>query len=128
MENSSLLSSPNQTFVIVGSYDVTLTVTDNEGADSVCIQRITVFSNMSANCSDVKKLEFGGGRAVEFSLGPSSGNFVSHLWDFGDGNTSTEEEGIHTYIFQSEFTITLTLTDSFGNQVSCQKTINTSEG
>jgi hypothetical protein len=34
------------------------------------------------------------------------------LWDFGDGSISTEQNPIHTYIVSSNYTVTLTVTDS----------------
>jgi len=35
---------------------------------------------------------------------------VSYFWDFGDGNTSTEENPVHTYDSLGTYTITLTVT------------------
>ncbi|KAA3623802.1 MAG: PKD domain-containing protein, partial [Bacteroidetes bacterium] len=33
------------------------------------------------------------------------------LWDFGDGNTSTEQNPVHTYDFVDNYTVTLTIND-----------------
>lgn len=35
----------------------------------------------------------------------------TYLWDFGDGNTSTEENPLHTFLTQAYFTVTLTVTN-----------------
>ena len=39
---------------------------------------------------------------------------VSHNWDFGDGNTSTEVNPIHTYALDGTYDVTLTTTNSAG--------------
>lgn len=46
----------------------------------------------------------------------TSQNATSYLWDFGDGNTSTEVNPTHVYWENGEFTVTLTATsDNCGN-------------
>jgi hypothetical protein len=35
-------------------------------------------------------------------------------WDFGDGETSTEQNPVHTYASEGEYTYTLTVTDALG--------------
>jgi hypothetical protein len=45
----------------------------------------------------------------------STGNIVSWLWDFGDGETSTELTPLHTYESAGNYTVKLTVTDSNGN-------------
>ena len=42
------------------------------------------------------------------------GSIVSWAWDFGDGNTSTAQNPVHTYVTASTFTTTLTVTDDEG--------------
>jgi PKD repeat protein len=44
----------------------------------------------------------------------------SYLWDFGDGNTSTDENPVHTYATAGPYTVTLTLTNDCGNDVYTQ--------
>ena len=40
---------------------------------------------------------------------------VSHAWDFGDGQTSTETNPSHTYATAGDFDVSLTVTDDQGN-------------
>lgn len=51
----------------------------------------------------------------------STGNIDSWLWNFGDGNTSTERNPVHVYEFvghrQTIYTVTLTITDSYGSDI-----------
>lgn len=41
-----------------------------------------------------------------------SQNATSYLWDFGDGNTSTEENPVHTYAAADDYTVKLTASNS----------------
>jgi PKD repeat protein len=43
---------------------------------------------------------------------------TSWLWDFGDSNTSTEQNPLHTYTDIGTYTVTLTATNSFGSDES----------
>ncbi len=45
------------------------------------------------------------------------------LWEFGDGNTSTDENPVHTYSETGSFTITLTVTSTTGDTASSTATI-----
>jgi PKD repeat protein/Zn-dependent protease len=42
---------------------------------------------------------------------------LSYLWDFGDGTTSVEQNPTHVYTRNGEFTVTLTVTNSFGQDM-----------
>jgi gliding motility-associated-like protein len=44
----------------------------------------------------------------------ATGDFVSILWDFGDGSFSSEENPIHTYVQVGNYVVTQTVTYPFG--------------
>jgi PKD repeat protein len=50
----------------------------------------------------------------------SSGEPQSWLWDFGDGNLSTQQNPIHTFPAPGTYTVCLTVTDACGVDSSCQ--------
>jgi PKD repeat protein len=52
----------------------------------------------------------------------SGGNVVSYLWDFGDGNTSTEASPIHNYTAIGAYTVQLSIVTSLGAQGIITKT------
>ncbi len=43
-----------------------------------------------------------------------NGNAITYLWNFGDGSTSTEANPIYTYASTGIYTVTLTVTDTYG--------------
>jgi PKD repeat protein len=55
-----------------------------------------------------------------------SANSTSYSWNFGDGGTSTEEDPIHTYTAEGEYTVTLTVSDGLGNSDDISKTVQIS--
>lgn len=48
---------------------------------------------------------------VNFEFIDTSGNesFKNYLWEFGDGETSTEKDPIHTYLSEGDYDVTLTV-------------------
>lgn len=51
------------------------------------------------------------------------GTIVSWLWDFGDGNTSTQQNPIHTYAAPGSYSVSLTVTDNEGANGTVTKII-----
>ena len=44
----------------------------------------------------------------------ATGDYVSILWNFGDGTFSNEENPIHTYVLEGDYVVTQTVTYPFG--------------
>ncbi len=61
---------------------------------------------------------------VQFTedVNPGVGNIASRLWDFGDGNTSDQENPLHTYTEAGTYTVSLTVTNDFGGSTTVTKT------
>lgn len=56
-----------------------------------------------------------GDTSVDFTdQSTSNGNITSWLWDFGEGNTSMEQNPSIIYTFSGNFTVCLTITDDLG--------------
>jgi PKD repeat protein len=53
---------------------------------------------------------------VEFT-NTSTGDNLTYLWDFGDGNTSTQQNPSHEYVVAGNYTVTLTTTNNYGSDV-----------
>ncbi|HJS42184.1 MAG TPA: PKD domain-containing protein [Gemmatimonadales bacterium] len=114
---TSTLQSPSHTYGAGGDYTVTLTVTDNAGAESApASQTVTAtppppnqppVANFTVNCSGL------GCSFTNTSTDPD-GTVASYEWTFGDGGTSTIQSPSHTYGAGGNYTVTLTVTDNAG--------------
>lgn len=53
---------------------------------------------------------------VQFTenVNPGVGSVSSRLWNFGDGNTSNQENPLHTYTLAGTYTVSLSITNDFG--------------
>ncbi|UCH88105.1 MAG: right-handed parallel beta-helix repeat-containing protein [Thermoplasmata archaeon] len=58
------------------------------------------------------------------TLTDPQGKSVTYEWDFGDGDTSTEENPVHTYDKPGEYLVTLTVTDENGQITTTTFTVN----
>jgi PKD repeat protein len=60
----------------------------------------------------------------EFEFTNLSSNAVSYAWDFGDGNTSTDENPIHTYSEVGDYEVSLTVTSADNCTSTFTQTVN----
>lgn len=61
---------------------------------------------------------------LEYTFTNSSVNAATYEWDFGDGNTSTEESPTHVYASAAEYTVILTAINESNLSTELSKTIN----
>ncbi len=106
--SSSTAQNPTVTYSSSGTYSVTLIVSNPQGSDTLTQSNyIQVFVDASASfTADVS------GATATFENTSTSAN--TYLWDFGDGNTSTEENPQHTYAEDGTYTVTLIAANSCG--------------
>ncbi len=70
----------------------------------------------------VADFTFNVGEEGEVQFTDASTNMpASWMWDFGDGNSSTEQNPTHTYMASGNYTVCLTATNSGGSNQSCQE-------
>ena len=117
-EGATPSTSTDQNPVVVynqeGTYDVTLTVTAAAGTDVIDFTNfITVTALPTSEFVAVNNMQ-------EVTFTNSSTGATSYAWDFGDGNTSTDINPIHTYTSEGMYTVTLTATNQCGDVVTTQ--------
>lgn len=107
------INNPSHLYEEEGYFDITLSATDDWGCSKTLTldslvevyRPIAEFSTMDTlSCS---------AHAVSFS-NTSSGKGLRYAWDFGDGESSTIENPIHTYLLEGTYDVCLTVTDAIG--------------
>jgi len=125
--NTSTVQNPSHTYAAGGTYTVTLTVTDDDGATGSISKPVTVTApNIPPTASFTYTIS---GLTVNFtdtSTDPD-GTIISWLWNFGDGSTSTLQNPTHTYAAGGTYTVTLTVTDDDGATDSASATFIVTE-
>lgn len=118
--DNSQAENPIYTYDQIGTYDVTHVVTDVNGCTDTIVepQLVTVIGSIvnfevgnTVGCDTL---------AVTFNDLTTPPNSVTDwLWDFGDGNTSTDSNPTHIYQNAGAYDVSLTITDLGG----CTSTI-----
>ncbi len=125
-------ATPGNTYAEEGTFDVTLTVTDNVGATNSMSTTVDIVASDNqlpiANPGGPYKgsvdkiLLFNG----FFSSDPD-GKIVSYSWDFGDGGVGEGISPIYTYTEEGTYDVTLTVTDNAGGTNTASTTIEVGE-
>jgi PKD repeat protein len=121
--STSRLEDPEHTYTTAGVYTVTLRIVDTDGYESTQIK-----SNfIAAGAPAVLEAEFYSSRRrgtqttyVRF-YNQSSGDISSWLWDFGDGETSTEQKPTHIYTVPGTYTVSLTVSGPGGSDTEIEE-------
>jgi len=117
---TSNLRNPSHSYQTTGAFTVTLTAFNNRCRNSITrttyINVLPPISDFTytVNCTVSKQqVQF-----TDQSTGP-----VTWLWNFGDGNTSTLQNPVHSYATLGTYTVTLTTTNGSCSHTTSQ-TIN----
>ena len=105
--------SPSHTYSAAGTYTVTSTVTDSAGSEGSVTKQVVVHllrPPTSPTPSPGLASSFDG----TSSTATDGATITGYLWNFGDGETSTEAKPVHTYAADGTYDVRLTVTDSLG--------------
>ncbi|MGC3953808.1 MAG: PKD domain-containing protein [Propionicimonas sp.] len=107
----------SHTYGQAGSYQVTLTVTDNRGGTATVTHEVQV---LAANQAPTAAFSSTVDRA-KVSLDASGsadadGTIASYAWEFGDGEVGSGVTASHTYAASGTYQVKLTVTDDRGGE------------
>jgi len=116
--------NPTHAYLVKGIYTVTLTATNNNGRDTQKkVNYITVGVIPKADfISEIPAYQQGTRMQYARFIDTSVGNPTSWSWDFGDGQTSSEQyPPLHLYSSDGSYSVSLTVKNIFG-QNTMEKT------
>jgi PKD repeat protein len=120
--------NPTHAYPVKGIYSITLTATNNEGTDTEKkVNYITVGLAPTADFMSVIPSYQQGTRMqyVRF-VDTSVGNPTSWSWDFGDGQTSSEQyPPLHLYNVDGTYSVSLTVKNMFGQDTEVKTNLIT---
>src|SRR5262249_50758411 len=110
-----------------GTFNVILTITDDQGNVSTCTTSVTITppAGQAPVCSFTATNTAGKTFAFDASGSTDDGTIVSYAWDFGDGAAGNGVTTSHTYgaATTGSTTVNLTLTDDTGLTSTCSATV-----
>lgn len=109
--------NPQHTYAAANTYTVTLTVTDNGGATGNVSHDVTVTAAVPGTPVAAFTVTCQATDCTVQDQSTDDGTIASWAWDFGDGQTSTDQNpAAHHYdvTVSTPFTISLTVTDNDG--------------
>jgi PKD repeat protein len=113
--NTSTIKNPLHTYTAAGTYSVTLTASNAGGNNSVTkTGYITV--TVPAPVANFSGTPLSGTVPLNVTFTDlSTGSPNQWAWAFGDGNTSTIKNPLHTYTAAGTYSVTLTASNAGGN-------------
>lgn len=120
---TSTLQNPSTTYITPGPYTISLTVTYANGLTNTSTKTayVTVYNEPTADFT-VDKTSGCFPAIIQFtdlSTAPAGTNINSWKWDFGDGNSSSEQNPKYIYRKPGSYTVILTVSTDKG----CKKVI-----
>lgn len=120
-------ATPVHTYSNNGTFNVTLTVTDDQGDSGTASTTAAIGLGNQPPVADPNGPYSGTvGVAAAFDGTGSSdpdGSIISYSWDFGDGSTGTGDVPTHAYTAPGTYNVTLTVTDDAGATDSAMTTV-----
>lgn len=110
-------ATSNHDYAADGSYNVTLTVVDNDGGSGSQSKTVIVSTgpgnvaptaSFTIDCTDLS-CDFDGSGSTD-----SDGTISNYSWDFGDDSGDSGVTATHSYANADDYDVTLTVTDNDG--------------
>ncbi len=111
----------NTTGETTGQHTIKATTIDNNGGEASKEITVTLIAGGYAPVADFTATPTSGTAPFSVNFTDQSTNTpTSWQWDFGDGNTSTQQNPSHTYNDAGTFAVTLTATNEYGSNTKTE--------
>ncbi len=110
--SSSTLRNPIVTYSEVGSFDVTLQVANSVGSDVFTMPAFVEVSDLPTATANFQT------NVLMVNFDGNATNASSVIWDFGDGNTSSELSPAHNYDVEGIYNVSFTASNQCGSVTS----------
>ena len=127
--NTSVEQNPVHVYTNMGEYLVTLSIVADSGNCTSTFQELVFVYNDTISPGNCQAMFFAYGDSLNMltqnfidmstTINPS-GTPDSWYWDFGDGNSSTEQNPTYTYAEEGDYEVCLTIT--VGGDINCEST------
>ncbi len=124
-EATSTLQNPTHAFTRSGTYNVILTVVDNDGDQGSFAREITVLHappQVNFNWTPLVPTAETPVQFTDLSV-PTEGQVTQWNWDFGDSGRSSAANPTHTYAQSGTYAVRLLVTDSSGSTGAVTKSL-----
>lgn len=118
--DTGVVQNPSFVYSDTGSYTVRMVVQNASGCRDTAVRQIAVLWEGSGDFT-VQNACVG---APALFTDASTGNMVSHVWDFGDGNTSPIENPTHVYADTGLYEVRLVTENTAGCTDTITKQVN----
>jgi serine protease AprX len=116
----------SHTYARLGTFGTSLTVMDNDGDSASMAGSVEVvnllpsvgFAHSPQEPIILEPVLFDG------TASDRDGSVAGWHWDFGDGETSQEEDPVHVYAHRGQYPVTLTVTDNDGGVSHSVRTVH----
>lgn len=113
--DNSLLQNPSYTYSQPGTFTSTLIVTTDKGCQETVTNQVTVHPEPTANFN-LNNLCIGETASFTNQSTVSSGTITQNNWNFGDLNTSNQQNPSHTYASAGTYNVNLQVSTNQGCQ------------
>jgi len=118
---TSTQQNPAHTYSAAGTYDVSLTVTNTWGSDTLVLQ-LEVLPEPPVAEFTWTPADPGLGQPVQFT-DLSTGDPTSWSWSFGDGGTSSQQNPSHAFTAPGSYDVSLTVSNASGQDTRVRQVV-----
>lgn len=108
--STSTVQHPTVTYTTAGSYNVQLIASNAAGSDTLFKQKHIIVQGLPSGSISYTSTD------NSFNFNANDMHADSIIWDFGDGNTSTQDKPTHSYVNEGTYEVKLKLINDCGVQ------------